>query len=278
MATQSDSISVPLIDKLKKIPLPPICVWERAVDKSSLVKAFLDVKIHKLNWLCGSLSYYHNSAGYCVLSKKGYLLVYKDPLKQTGYAFDLTRAKKTIIEKSTGKKMQTKVTIKWKHAKVTLRLDDGTPSAQAQLDTVLDVLKLTRLAGNVTEKCHKRHALPTLAEPESHSETNDDSMSVATPVDYADEPKKTVLPLDWSGSAGADDNSDVAAMTICSSFPLSADQAMAMCSFLSSATDGPALIASFQLRLQRANIKQRASMDDDSHKYDNSESDDDTYY
>ena len=73
-------------------------MWDRLVNsEDSIAKAYGEVYMGDYKRLFGCKLL---DRAYCVVSKKGYLIVYKDVTKQIGYAFDLTSAKKTLVSET----------------------------------------------------------------------------------------------------------------------------------------------------------------------------------
>jgi len=127
--TSSIGFCIPLHKKLKKVLLPPHNAWNNLVDQpSSITAGFCQVEIVDYKCLAGFAFGFASVSGwrYCVVSKKGYIVVYTRVLDRTGYAFDLASAKlMRISEKekanSSEKNGKVKVVIKWDFGQLTLR-------------------------------------------------------------------------------------------------------------------------------------------------------------
>jgi phage anti-repressor protein len=184
---QSKQFRIPLLGKMKKIPLPPLSVWYRIVDKSSINEAFLDVKITGYGCLFKSK---HCGTAYSIIGNKGYIVIYEDTTKLTGYALYLAEAKKVTITK---KKEKTKICIKWKFGKLTILLDEDTASGRSQFRSILDALKCSPAEGRIQENYHRLYPNDecVTALPSSSSSCKMGYLSTSTTC-YASEYSSTI--------------------------------------------------------------------------------------
>jgi len=120
----TSNFRIPLQKKIKKVRLPPFYIWDDVVGNSTSIEtAFAVVDIINYKRLFG---FKYMRRGYCVISNKGYLVMYKNLSDRVGYSFDLMTAQHlTVTEKfnSYGSVRKTKVEIKWVFGAVTLRFE-----------------------------------------------------------------------------------------------------------------------------------------------------------